>query len=160
MIEIFKSIPGYSPYEISNLGRLKRYEKILSTPISSIGYKRKYLKDLCKNLLIHRAIAICFIENPENLSEVNHIDGNKSNNSIDNLEWVSRQGNASHAKKMGLLKTHKGQDSIKAKLSNDYIPIIRDAISAGFSQRKIAAYFGVSQTAISLINRGINWKSI
>jgi hypothetical protein len=159
MKEEFKTIPGFEPYEVSNMGKLRKKGLILTTPISNIGYARKYLKDLKKNILMHRAIAICFIPNPENLREVNHIDGNKANNSIDNLEWVSRKGNAQHAKKHGLLWTPVGEDAGMAKLETVHVKIIKECIEKGFSQRAIGGYFNVTQSCISLINRNINWKS-
>lgn len=158
MKEEFKIIPGYEPYEVSNLGRLRRKGVILTTPIGRVGYPRKYLKDLKKNLLIHRAIALCFIPNPKNLKEVNHIDGIKSNNLLSNLEWISRKGNAKHAYDNGLMRDQNGEKSHRAKLNQKQVDIIREALLNGFSQTNIAKYFKLHPSTISLISSRVNWS--
>lgn len=66
------------------------------------GYHNFYCSKQKKNLYIHRVVALCFISNPNNYKEVNHIDGNKSNNSASNLEWCNRSINNKHAYKTGL----------------------------------------------------------
>lgn len=101
MKEIWKDIEGYDGfYQVSNLGRVK-------------SVKSKYLRKLnlthdgyCKINLssngethwfrVHRLVAQAFIPNPENKPEVNHIDEDKTNNNVDNLEWVTRKENANH----------------------------------------------------------------
>ena len=71
-------------------------------PVVHIKEGKKKFNSSC---LVHRLIATAFIPNPNNLPEVNHKDGNKSNNSINNLEWCSRGDNVRHAYKTGLLAT-------------------------------------------------------
>jgi hypothetical protein len=122
-MEIWKDIKGFNGvYQVSNLGRVKKtYRKltrlvnpkyatkeiILKGGIFSNGYlfvcltKDKYTS---KNYLVHRLVAETFIDNPMNKTDVNHIDGNKQNNCIDNLEWCSRSENLAHAVKIGLVK--------------------------------------------------------
>lgn len=99
MQEIWKDIKGYEGlYQISNFGRVKRNGNILK-PIDSHGYKYVHLCNKNherKNHAIHRLVALTFIYNPSNLPQVNHIDGDKSNNLITNLEWVTATENAYH----------------------------------------------------------------
>jgi hypothetical protein len=74
--------------------------KILKTHLSKLGYRNVIItnKDQCpKNFLIHRLIAIAFIPNPFDLPEVNHINGKRDDNRIENLEWISRKDNNRHA---------------------------------------------------------------
>lgn len=160
MMEIFKIIPGYEPYQISNLGRLKRNSSILTTPTAKLGYNRKYLKDLKKNLLIHRAVAISFIPNPLGLKEVNHKDGIKTNNAISNLEWTTRKGNAMHAAKNGLFADQIGEKANRAKLRQYQVDIIREALLNGFRQTAIAKYFNVRPSTINLIHKRVNWVNV
>lgn len=160
MTEIFKSIPGYSPYLISNLGRLSRRGKILSTPPDQVGYARKYLKDIKKNILIHRAIAMAFIPNPLNLKEVNHKDGNKKNNDISNLEWVTRKQNAIHASRFGLMHDQNGEGGSRAILKEIDVKIIREAHALGYRQSALARYFNVTSSNISRICSRINWVNV
>lgn len=124
--EIWKDIEGYEGlYQISNLGRvksLKRYskyknskrfinEKIIKLQKSKNGYLRV---ELCKNnikkkYLIHRLVGYAFLNNYDNNLEINHKDGNKQNNNVENLEWITRSENERHAYKMGLAKNTEKQ---------------------------------------------------
>lgn len=123
MKEIWKDIEDYEKiYQISNLGRIKSLsrfvnncknygsigfytkEKILKLAISKTGY---YICTLFKNgkgktFKVHRLIAKAFIENPNNYKIINHIDGNKLNNNLNNLEWCNHSHNNKEAYKQGL----------------------------------------------------------
>lgn len=109
-MEIWKDIEGFEGlYQVSNLGRVKSLERVLNHGHS---WKEKILKpqkhtggylfvNLCKDGeikrgLIHRLVASAFIPNPDKLTEVNHIDENKCNNNIQNLEWCTASQNINH----------------------------------------------------------------
>jgi hypothetical protein len=100
MIEIWKDIQGYEGlYQVSSLGRIRSNKGIRKQSVSNRGYM---LVGLCrynvpKTYLVHRIVAKAFIANVQNKPEINHIDGNKQNNSIKNLEWVSRKENEQHS---------------------------------------------------------------
>lgn len=88
-------------------------EKILVPRINNYGYVSIRLsKDgKTKTCFVHRLLAEAFIDNPENLPQVNHINGNKLDNSLENLEWVSPTTNSDHAYRIGLNK-NKGRDHV------------------------------------------------
>ena len=99
MVEIWKPIKNYEElYEVSNLGNVRNAKtlKILCKIKHRQGYQMTslYKDGKQKYFLIHRLVAIAFIENPKNLEEINHIDENKENNNFSNLEWCDRIYNA------------------------------------------------------------------
>ena len=113
MEEIWKDIEGYEGlYQISNLGRVKSFprkgtqtkkEKILKEKRDKKGYCFVSLNNVgAKPYKIHRLVAQAFIPNLENKPQINHIDGDKTNNRIDNLEWCNNSENQIHAYKKGL----------------------------------------------------------
>ena len=103
--EIWKDILGVNGYQVSNKGRVKNSNGYVLKPCSSYGL---YLKVGLmtphgqKLFTIHRLVAKAFIPNLEGKKEVNHIDGNKHNNNVSNLEWATRQENALHSVRKGL----------------------------------------------------------
>lgn len=100
--EIWKPIIQNNEYLISNLGRIKslKYgkERLLKTHnLNRYTEVQLYIGDKQKTFKVHRLIAQAFIQNPDNKPQVNHIDGNRLNNSIENLEWCTCKENINHA---------------------------------------------------------------
>ena len=166
MVEIFKPVEGYENYQVSNYGRVKRFYKtkpprILKPRINRGGYLSVHLvKDgKQKNFLVHRLTAEAFIPNSEGKPFINHRDGNKFNNHIGNLEWCTQKENIRHAVNNGLQKVLKGEEHGRAKLTADQARFIRGNPD-GLTGRQLAKLFGITPTAISLIQRGVNWKCV
>ena len=108
--ERWADIKGFEGlYQISNKGRVKRENKILKLCHNNYGYLHLSLckENHAKTILVHTLVAKAFIDNPYNYKQINHIDGNKENNSVSNLEWCSQKTNNRHAIKMGLRKARK-----------------------------------------------------
>lgn len=112
MGEIWKDIKGYEGlYQVSNLGNVKSLhynhtnENRLLYKDTNKGYLRCIIKG--KHYSIHRLVAQAFIPNPHNLSQVNHINGEKSDNRVENLEWVTAKENTNHALNTGLVEMYK-----------------------------------------------------
>lgn len=122
MEEIWEKIPGYNGlYLISNKGKVKslhRKNPILLKQSIDTGYSRVTLTINYKTEIfrVHRIVASVFIPNPENKPQVNHIDGNKLNNDIKNLEWCTNAENQIHAYKIGINKNRKLSIEHKEKM--------------------------------------------
>lgn len=102
MEEFWRPVPGYEAlYEVSNLGRVRslfRYKKILKPSPITNGYLTVELwkNKQRKRIGIHRLVAMCFCENPDDKPFVNHLDETKTNNRADNLEWVTHVENCNY----------------------------------------------------------------
>ena len=162
--EIWKDIPDYDgDYQESNFGRTKRFykngkEKILKPLLIYNGYLRVCLTkgNKKKYLFVHRLVGEIFIPNPENKLEVNHIDGCKLNNSVENLEWSTKKENLDHAIEIGLIKI--GSENACAKLTAEQVREIRRLYIKGdleFGSHALARKYGVKQPTIQ---RVVNYK--
>lgn len=140
MEEIWKPIQGYEGrYEVSNLGRFRGLPReivykdgrkgmlkggLLKGAATGNGYLTIALNSKVKKLA-HRIVAEAFLGPTEYRKTVNHIDGNKTNNRADNLEWATFQQNNVHARETGLNKQH-GENSNLAKHSDQFIAAVRN----------------------------------
>lgn len=125
-IEIWKEITDCPGYEISSFGRIRNSKgKILKTYIQNCGYENIKFngQGLKCHKQVHRLVAEAFIPNPDNCSYVNHKDGNKLNNLVENLEWCTNSQNILHARRTGLNPYNKPTIGMKlAKRSLEEIP--------------------------------------
>lgn len=179
MEEIFKDIIGYEDYQISNKGRViakekkvrythaitkkehfrtteKKFLKVYLNNRTGYKFVQLYKDKKSKNFNIHRLVAINFLNNHDNLDQVNHIDGNKHNNTVENLEWCSNEYNHEHATKTGL-KASKEKIST-SKLTEEKVFYIREFIKICVTHEKLAEIFNVSRSTISLISNNKTWK--
>ena len=108
---------------------------------------------------VHRLVAQAFLENPEGKAEVNHIDGDKANNRVQNLEWATSSENRQHAYDTGLQAGPKGETNGSSKLTESDVLYIRSNPD-GLTQRELADKLGVSRNVISTVIRGLAWKHV
>lgn len=108
MKEVFMEIKDYPIYSVSNKGNVKNNytEQMLKPFFDKDGYPMVKISNSQsrKTFRVHRLVALHFIENEYNKPQVNHIDGNKVNNNVENLEWVTQEENYLHALKAGLMR--------------------------------------------------------
>jgi hypothetical protein len=181
MTEIWKSLKGIVEYgdyyEISNFGHVRSLDRvfigannriqnkkgsILKPKKGKNGYLSVNLKLNRKSRMyyVHRLVALAFIVNDKNSPEVNHKDGNKSNNNIDNLEWSTGKENIGHAIETGLIKM-KGKDNAKSKLNEEDVLKIRELYKSGeYKYKELGIMFNVSIQNISFIVTNQRWKHI
>lgn len=177
--EIWKEVKGFEGfYEVSNLGRVRSLDRMvliqkkgrnpyyisckgimMKCTIGTNGYREVPLRKGENRFLVHRLVAQAFIENPDNLPNVNHIDNNKLNNNVENLEWVTQSRNCYHAFDVGANKH--GIEHHNSKFSEEQVRDIKKLLEKGeLSQRAIARMYEVSQTTIRMIAIGKNWRRL
>lgn len=150
-------------YEIFEDGRIfsKKTNKFLKPQKKGRGYLGVFLRVDGQTLqrYVHRLVAEKYLPNPDNLPEVNHIDGDVTNNHVNNLEWCTRQGNVGHAVSLGL--HHRGVSSGQAKLSAEEVRAMRKMrTETGLPYSKIAALFGVTTMAAHGVCTGKSYKDV
>ena len=160
-MEEWRDVVGYDGlYQVSDTGKVRSMyfknnhvfkPRIKEMQIYTNKHRRCYVsihKDgIRKNATVHRLVAIAFIPNPNNLPEVNHIDGNPSNNHVNNLEWCTKRQNLKHEYDHNLNK-------FKARNEKNSKPVVRDDGVIYESTRACARAMGVTQSAIKDILHG------
>jgi hypothetical protein len=175
MEEIWKDIIGFEGcYQISSLGRVKslgrevyhaRYGKqtikshIMKLNLTKDGYLRATLKKGTNGkFLAHRLVAIAFIPNTESKLTVNHKNGIKTDNRLENLEWMTSSENITHSYKINL-RSGKGQNNNFSKLTDSIVLKIRNE-HRELKLIEIAKIYGVSKSVISAVKNRRTWKHI
>ena len=162
-------------YEVSNLGRVRsldarvrtyqgigtrvRKGRVLKLKLQNGGYQIVLLSksSVVRTFTVHRLVASAFLAKPNGVSDltVNHRDFDKTNNRVENLEWVSQSENLGHSGRAGRM--------IRAnvtKLTEDDVRDIRRRLAAGETLVSIGQAYGVAHTAIYKIKAGLRWKHI
>lgn len=171
MEEIWKPVKGFEGiYEVSNIGRVHHIstQRIKKASVTKNGYNYVALwkNNKHKHMLLHRLIAIAFIPNPLKKSQVNHKDGNKLNNALENLEWVTHQENGVHAYKTGLTRkppgnNKRGTEVHSAVLNELSVLEIRNKFDSGrYTQKELGNMYGVTRSGIQSITRRKTWKHV
>ena len=148
-----------TPYFITDDGKVFRNDIELKGFITKKGYRMIQIYKQKK--YIHRLVGELYLDNPDNKPQINHIDGDKLNNHVSNLEWVTNQENRDHAILNGL-HTH-GEDCYNSKLTKDDVKFIRDNYipkHREFSGVALSKRFGVGIAQISRIINNTRWKHL
>ena len=150
-VETFVKIEGFEKYEVSNLGKVRNIKsgRILKPYLTKKGYLMHLLYENNKqnHLLLHRIIATAFIDNPEEKPQVNHIDENKLNNDLSNLEWCTERENAIHGTRTKRVAEKLSQKVIQLDLNDNILNVFK-------SMRQAERETGIDATSISACCNG------
>lgn len=169
MQEIWIPIKYCSDYQISNFGRVKSLkrggERLLRLSHTKDGYVKCGLtiNGCACRFRVNRLVAEHFIPNPYNKPTVNHKDGNKDNNRVDNLEWATLSEQMKHAYENGLKKPMRGTLQTVSKLTEDDVRYIRSHYKKRdkqFGMVALAEQFGVSSCCIKRVIKGITYQDV
>lgn len=159
-----KTIKDYPNYQITLDGRV--WSKKRNIYLKPLNNGNGYLcVCLCNNgerkrTYIHRLVAEAFISNTKNKPQVNHINGIKSHNMVNNLEWCNRSENQKHAYNTGLQKPIKGSNIGTSKLTEKQVSEIKMGLEKGYKHKDLARLYDVNRTIITRINNGLIWKHV
>jgi hypothetical protein len=159
----WKTILDYPDYEVSDYGFVRRKGHIFSPGIRN-GYHFVNLSrnSKRKKYYVHRLVSMAFIPNPRCYKYVNHKDGVKTHNHIDNLEWCTASFNNAHAYRTGLKPkpvTH-GQLNGMAKLTNERVIAMRNEYNASTTYASLGRKYGVDYYTVSDVIKRKTWKHI
>ena len=175
-VEVWQPIAGASTYAVSNRGSVRRLDhwrlnkgtrqlmlgRILTPQITIDGYLQvsvKFDDGHRKMMSVHRLVAIAFLGEPAADREVNHKDGLKTNNAIENLEFVTRSENIRHAYATGINGGCRGQQQPMAKFTDSDIREIR-SLRGKVRQADLARRFNTVQATISRVQLGKSWRHV
>ena len=147
-------------FEVSNQGVIRnvKTKKIRKAQTLKTGYSKvsTWLGTKTVTLIIHREVAKAFIPNPNKLPQVNHIDGNKLNNHVDNLEWVTESENVKHAYTTGLMPSSKNSIRVhkSRKMTVAIANNLRNDFAAGLCKSDLCIKYGISMPTLNRCLRG------
>ena len=168
-MEIWKDIEGYEGlYQISNLGRVRSLARATTSGKVLKQMKKHGYMNVCfsknnvdKYFRVHRLVALAFIPNPENKPTVNHIDGNKANNNVSNLEWATHSENETHSYRSLGKKPNRPWAGKPRKFARAFTDQqVRDIRKDKRPSREIGKEYGVSKTTILNIKAKKIYKEI
>lgn len=179
VMEEWKDVEGFEGYyQVSSHGRIKSLRRNHRMSNNRIEYDRScggairkqgvlalgYMCiGTCKNsikntYLVHRMVSIAFIPNPDNKPCVNHIDGNKTNNHVSNLEWCTYAENTNHAIKKGLMNYARGEKIYQSRLNEFQVRVIRK--TSDLTHKELGEVFNISRSIITRIKNRDSWRHI
>jgi hypothetical protein len=169
--EEWRKVVGWEGiYEISSLGRVRRVApcagtragRILSAPTTTKGYSRLTLgaNGIRQKYHVHTLVAAAFLGPCPDGYQVNHCNGNKTDNRIGNLQYVTPSQNVRHSFDVLNRSRARGERAGAAKLCEEQVREIKKLCKAGYERKEVARMYGVSITAVRCIVAGMTWRHV
>lgn len=161
-VETFVKIEGFDNYEVSNLGKVRNMKsgRILKPRLTKNGYLEHllYKNNKQRHLLLHRIIATTFIDNPEGKPQVNHIDENKLNNDLSNLEWCTIRENAVHGTRIKRIAEKRSIEVIQLDLDDNVLNVFKSMVQAEQETGVFASSIGACCNGKRKSAGGFKWR--
>jgi len=171
--EEWRDVPNFEGYQVSSLGKIRGIDRLkqgrnglrltrgqeMKQMLNKKGYPEVRLrKNGTHTRLVHKLVASAFLVKPEGCTQINHINGIKTDNSIVNLEWVTNSENQLHAYKLGLQPSRAGEGNGRATLTDKKVTIIKELYNSGKGAKEVSEILGVSLYTVRAIIAGKTWK--
>ncbi len=161
----YREVPGFPEYIVSALGvvvSLKKRSVRVIRQVSERGYMRVWLcgGGAQVRFRVHRIVLLAWVGPCPPGEVARHLDGNPSNNSVENLAWGTQSENVADSVRHGTRRVHRGSKNGQSKLTEDEAAAIADLVTSGWKQRDVARFFGVSQRTVCKINTGAGWSHV
>ena len=172
--EEWRNIPDFDGYQASSLGKIRGIDRLkqgrsglrltrgqeMKQILNKKGYPEVRLrKNGTHTRLVHKLVSSVFLVKPEGYTQINHINGIKTDNSVVNLEWVTNSENQLHAYKLGLQPSRAGEGNSRATLTDEKVTILKELYNSGKTTKEVSELIGVSLSIIRQIIYGQSWRS-
>jgi hypothetical protein len=172
--EEWRSIPEFEGYQVSSLGKIRGIDRLkqgrsglrltrgqeLKQISNKKGYPEvRFRKNGTHTRLVHKLVASAFLVKSEGCTQINHINGVKTDNSVINLEWVTNSENQLHAYKLGLQPSRAGEGNGRTILTDKKVTIIKELYNSGKSIKEVSELIDVNLSITRQIIYGKSWRS-
>jgi len=176
MIEKWRDIKGYENYyQVSNIGNVRSLDRTVPHPVMGFkkgkpckqhpnhnGYMRVGLHKLGnrEQEFVHKLVGQAFVSNPNSKPQINHIDGDKLNNNVENIEWCTNKENCIHASNLGLRNPVRGIEHHNAKMNPEKVKDLRKKRDEGWSYKQLCDLFGITKGVVGQIYHKRTWAYV
>lgn len=171
--EEWKDIPDFEGYQVSSFGRVRGIDRLrkgktgfrltrgqeMKQVINKKGYPEVRLrKQGCHTRLVHKLVASAFLIKPEDCTQINHVNGIKTDNRVVNLQWVTQSENQLHAYKLGLQPSRSGERNGRATLTDKKVTDLKELYNSGKPIKEVAEIMNINLHTARQIIAGRTWK--
>jgi predicted RNA binding protein YcfA (HicA-like mRNA interferase family) len=171
--EEWRGVPEFDGYQVSSFGRVRGVDRLrnskhglrlirgkeLKQVLNKKGYPEVRLrKNGSHTRLVHKLVASAFLTKPEHCTQINHVNGIKTDNRVTNLQWVTQSENQLHAYKLGLQPNRSGEGNGRATLTDEKVTALKELYNSGKSTKEVAEIMNISIYIVRAIIAGKSWK--
>ena len=172
--EEWRDVPNFEGYQVSNLGKIRGIDRLkqgrsglrltrgqeMKQMLNKKGYPEVRLrKNGTHTRLVHKLVSSAFLVKSEGQTQINHINGIKTDNSVINIEWVTNSENQKHAYKLGLQPSRAGEGNSRATLTDKQVTIIKELYNSEKTIKEVSELLGVNLSIVRQIIYGQSWRS-